>query len=126
LQVSADRNMLETVVRNLVGNAIKFTPRGGTITLAAAPAEQPDRITLSVSDSGVGMAPAAAAKLFRIETHYSTPGTEQERGSGLGLVICKDMVDRSGGRIWVESQPGEGTTMSFTIPLAGEEGSALE
>lgn len=118
--VQADRHMLETVIRNLTGNALKFTPRGGQVTLAVCrngTASQSDRVKVSVQDNGVGMEQADLAKLFRIDTHHSTGGTEKEPGSGLGLTICKEMVERNGGQIWVESQLGQGTTVMFTVPL---------
>ena len=73
---------------------------------------------VSVQDTGVGMSEADRAKLFRIDTQHTTLGTENERGSGLGLTICKEMVERNGGQIWVASEPGQGTTMEFTVPLA--------
>ena len=68
--------------------------------------------------AGVGLNQADIATLFRIDTNHSTPGTEKEQGSGLGLIICKEMVERNGGKIWVESELGKGTTVEFTVPLA--------
>jgi two-component system, sensor histidine kinase and response regulator len=120
-QVQADRRMLETVIRNLTGNAIKFTPRGGQVMLALecnGSESRPGQVTVSVRDSGVGMSQADLAKLFRIDATHSTRGTEREPGSGLGLTICKEMVERNGGQIWVESALGQGTTVEFTLPLA--------
>ena len=117
--VWADRNMLETVIRNLVGNALKFTPRGGKVTLALQDGcEDPraDIVRVMVKDTGVGMSAENQAKLFRIDVHHSTSGTEKETGSGLGLIICKEMVERNGGKIWAESELGQGTTMMFTVP----------
>ena len=116
LWVQADRHMLETVIRNLTGNALKFTPRGGQVTLAA----QADGavVTVSVKDTGIGISQADVAKLFRLDAQHSTLGTEKERGSGLGLIICKEMVEQNGGRITVESEVGAGTTVQFTIPRA--------
>jgi signal transduction histidine kinase len=119
--VQADRHMLETVIRNLAGNALKFTPRGGQITLQGAKNglnHQPGLVKVSIQDSGVGMNQADAAKLFRLDTCRSTPGTERERGSGLGLIICKEMVEQNGGTIWVESELGKGTKVEFTVPFA--------
>ncbi len=125
--VQADRPMLETVIRNLTGNALKFTPRGGRVTLAGhrnGLDSQAGFMKVLVQDTGIGMNQADIAKLFRIDTHHSTTGTEKEAGSGLGLIICKEMVERHGGEIWVESELGKGTTVEFTIPL--ELGSLFE
>jgi signal transduction histidine kinase len=118
--VQADRVMLETIIRNLVSNALKFTPRGGQVTLTSlnGASGQPGFVKISVQDTGVGMSPDDVARLFKIDSSHSTPGTEKEPGSGLGLIICKEMVERNGGRIWVESGVGQGTTVEFTLPLA--------
>ena len=119
LWVQADRNMLETVLRNLTSNALKFTPRGGQVSLTASASSvngQPGFVTVSVTDTGVGMSEAVMARLFRIDSQHSTVGTENEPGTGLGLIICQEMVQRNGGKIWVESEPGKGTVMQFTVP----------
>ncbi len=116
LWVQADQHMLETVIRNLTGNALKFTPRGGQVTLAARPDGKV--VNVSVKDTGVGISPGDVAKLFRLDAQHTTLGTEKERGSGLGLIICKEMAERNGGQIRVESQLGSGTTVEFTVPRA--------
>jgi len=119
LWVYADRNMLETVTRNLASNALKFTPRGGQVTLrahAGSAYRLPGFVTIAVQDTGVGMTEAVMASLFRIDTHHSTVGTENEPGTGLGLIICQEMVQRNGGKIWVTSEVSKGTTMQFTVP----------
>jgi two-component system CheB/CheR fusion protein len=119
LWVHADRNMLETVMRNLAGNALKFTPRGGQVTLSAHTGSAyrlPGFVTIAVQDTGVGMTDAVLANLFRIDTQHSTVGTENEPGTGLGLIICQEMVQRNGGRIWATSEVGKGTTVQFTVP----------
>jgi signal transduction histidine kinase len=116
LWVRADRNMLETVVRNLTSNALKFTPRGGQVSLAASLNGQPGFVMVAVTDTGVGMSEAVMANLFRIDSQHSTAGTENEPGTGLGLAICQEMVQRNGGKIRVESEPGKGTVMQFTVP----------
>jgi signal transduction histidine kinase/DNA-binding response OmpR family regulator len=116
LWVCADRNMLETVIRNLTSNALKFTPRGGQVSLTASLNGQPGFITVTVKDTGVGMTEAVLTNLFRIDSQHSTTGTENEPGTGLGLIICQEMVRRNGGKIWVESEPGKGTVMQFTVP----------
>jgi signal transduction histidine kinase len=117
LWVQADKYMLTTVLRNLAGNALKFTPRGGQVTLLAQ--ETPTGfVTVSVKDTGIGMSETDQAKLFKIGENYSKLGTEREQGSGLGLIICQEMVQRQGGRIWVESDgvSGQGTVVNFTTP----------
>ena len=116
LWAQADRHMLETVIRNLTANALKFTPRGGQVTLAAR--ANGAGVTVSVKDTGIGISPADVAKLFRLDVQHSTLGTEKERGSGLGLIICKEMVEQNGGQISVESALGTGTTVEFTVPRA--------
>ena len=119
LWVYADRNILETVTRNLASNALKFTPRGGQVTLrahAGSAYRLPGFVTIAVKDTGVGMTDAVLANLFRIDTHHSTVGTENEPGTGLGLIICQEMVQRSGGKIWATSEVSKGTTMQFTVP----------
>lgn len=119
LWVYADQNMLETVMRNLTSNALKFTPRGGQVSLIADADNLNGRagfVTVAVKDTGVGMNEASRANLFRIDSQRSTPGTENEPGTGLGLIICQEMVQRNGGQIWVESEPGQGTVMRFTVP----------
>lgn len=118
-RVQADRLMLETIIRNLVGNALKFTPRGGRVTVTGKNGleGQAGWVKVSVQDTGVGMNQADIARLFRLDTSHSTPGTEKEKGSGLGLIICQEMVERNGGQIWVESEVGQGTTVEFTVPM---------
>ncbi|MFA9389004.1 MAG: sensor histidine kinase [Prolixibacteraceae bacterium] len=113
LAVIADRKMLTTILRNLVSNAIKYTQTGGVITLTASLAN--DKIKMSVSDTGVGIAPKNLEKLFKIENNYSTSGTENESGTGLGLILCKEFTKRHNGDIWVESELGKGSTFNFTI-----------
>lgn len=122
LFVNADRRMLDTVIRNLTANALKFTQRGGQVKVVAAPdpavSNGTKYVTIGIQDNGVGMSPEILSKLFRLDVRHSTPGTEQEPGSGLGLIICQEMVDRNGGKIWAESQEGKGTTIWFTVPRA--------
>jgi len=110
----ADENMVATVLRNLVSNAVKFTPRGGQVVLSAR-AEEAWQL-LSVSDTGIGMGPEELKKLFRIDVHYSCPGTESERGHGMGLILCKELVELNKGGIHVQSEPARGTTFSLRLP----------
>jgi PAS domain S-box-containing protein len=114
--VYADAEMIGTVIRNLVNNAIKFTNRGGTIRLAARKLEK--EIELSVSDNGIGITSDKIETIFRLDKTSSTPGTEKEKGTGLGLLICKEFVEKNGGRIKVESQEGKGSIFSFNVPCA--------
>ena len=103
----ADRNMINTVIRNLVNNAIKYTPENGIIKVSAA--EENNKLIIRVSDNGVGMNAETCSGLFRIDKHISTPGTKGEAGTGLGLIICKDFIEKHGGSIRVESEQGRGT-----------------
>lgn len=112
--VRADRFMLETILRNLISNAIKFTNPGGSINILAHQVEGVLRV--SISDSGIGISAEDIPKLFRIETSYTTQGTNREMGTGLGLILCKEFVTRHKGDIWVESELGKGTTIHFTLP----------
>jgi len=111
-----DLNMLGTVLRNLIQNAIKFTNSGGTVDIHAD--SQQNQIVLSITDNGVGMSNETQNNLFRIETTVITNGTENERGSGLGLILCKEFVEKHGGKIWVESEVGKGSKFEFFIPSA--------
>jgi len=109
----ADTYMIYAIFRNLISNAIKFTHSGGNIKIEAK--TQGSRIQISVNDNGVGMPPESIAKLFRIDTNTSQPGTSGERGTGLGLLLCKDFVEKHEGVIWVESEIEKGSTFFFTL-----------
>lgn len=117
--VFADVNQLGTILRNLISNAIKFTPSGGSVTLTAAHAD-PHQIRLTVADSGIGMGPELLTKLFRLDQKVSRPGTNGETSNGIGLLLCHDLVKRQGGQLSVESSEGVGTTFSFTLPSKRE------
>lgn len=116
--VFADSNMLNTILRNLISNAIKFTNNGGNINIYAK--QNTSFITISVSDNGIGMDHEVLSKLFNITEMYSTIGTANEKGTGLGLLICKEFVEKHGGKIWVESELGKGSEFKFTLPLNRE------
>jgi signal transduction histidine kinase len=109
-----DENMISTVIRNLTSNAIKFTNENGQITLSAK--EKDEFIEIAVIDNGVGMKPEDLEKLFKIDVHHTTIGTKDEKGTGLGLILCKELVETNGGMIWAESKPGEGSKFIFTLP----------
>ncbi len=115
LMLYADPNMLNTVLRNFLTNAIKFTRQGGEINVFTK--VETDFARISIKDNGVGMSEEMVEKLFKIDNNRSTRGTNDEEGTGLGLLISKEFVDRNGGTISVESKPDEGTTFSFTVPL---------
>jgi len=115
LAVFADVDMVKAVMRNLVSNSIKFTNQGGSINISS---EQSDSIvTISVSDNGIGIDPEYLSKLFDITTVLTTCGTAKETGTGLGLLLCKEFVEKHDGRIWCESVVGKGSIFKFTLPL---------
>jgi len=113
-KVYGDQNMISTIIRNLLSNAIKFTPENGIITISAEMGR--DSIKISVKDNGIGIEKDNLNKLFRIDTSFTTNGTANEAGTGLGLVLCKEFVEKHNGKIWAESSEGKGTTFSFTLP----------
>ncbi len=113
---TADKNMINTVIRNLISNAIKYTRDGGNIT--ASVAQKDDYYELSITDTGIGIKPENLQKLFRIDVNYSTRGTKDEMGTGLGLILCKEFIVKNGGKIWGESEFGKGSTFKFTVPKA--------
>lgn len=117
LIISAHKHSIATVVRNLLANAIKFTPQGGKIIIQAT--GNHTETVVSIADTGVGMSGTVIKKLFRIDSKHSTPGTANEMGTGLGLILCKDFVDKNGGRLWVESEEGKGTVFYFSLPMVG-------
>lgn len=114
LRVFANQNYLQAILRNLVGNALKFTAVGGKVVVRAQKTAQ--EVSVSIEDSGTGISPEKQLLLFTPDVH-STAGTAKENGAGLGLLICKDLVEKQGGRIWFESAEGKGTTFFFTLPL---------
>jgi two-component system, sensor histidine kinase and response regulator len=113
--VHADTNMVRTILRNLITNAVKFTHKNGSIEISAKTVEQ--SLEISISDSGIGMDEATISKLFKIDSNLTTRGTENEKGTGLGLFLCKEFVEKHGGRIWCESRKGAGSIFRFTLPL---------
>ncbi|MBN2350455.1 MAG: hypothetical protein JXJ22_16585 [Bacteroidales bacterium] len=115
LNVFADYEMIQVIVRNLLNNAIKFTPDNGKITFTCK-LHGEDFVEISVKDTGIGIADEIKDNLFQIDKTITTSGTDGEKGTGLGLTLCKDFVEKHGGEIWVISSPGKGSVFSFTIP----------
>lgn len=114
LKLYADQNMIQTVMRNLITNAIKFTEPEGKITVSAK--HEGDSVKITVSDTGVGISEINKEKLFSISEKITSLGTKKEKGTGLGLLLCKEFIEKHGGKIWVVSEPGKGSDFIFTIP----------
>jgi signal transduction histidine kinase len=114
--IKADKNQIRLVIRNLVGNALKFTQAGGKVTLSAEILE--NRMIFTVADTGVGMNTVELGSLFSSQAHFSKRGTANEKGTGLGLLLCKEFVENNQGKIWVKSKPLEGSAFYFSLPVA--------
>jgi len=114
LKIFADPLMIETVLRNLINNAIKFTPEGGHIEVAAK--ETDGQVLISVTDTGIGISEEESQNLFRIDSKVKRKGTNNEDGSGLGLILCQEFVSKHNGKIWVESTLGKGSEFKVSIP----------
>lgn len=115
VEVYSDKDLLKIILRNLVSNAIKFTMPGGNINISVKTEKRLAEIT--ISDNGVGIDTGLLNKLFNIDTNITSRGTSNEKGSGLGLLLCKEFVEKLGGKIWVESIKGKGSDFKFTLPL---------
>lgn len=116
LAVFGDRNSISTILRNLISNALKFTPSGGEVKVEVT--ENQNMAIISIVDNGVGMSDEVVSKLFRIDQKHSTKGTANEKGTGLGLILCKEFAEKNGGTISVESKEGRGSKFTFTLPKA--------
>lgn len=114
--IQADSNMISTIIRNLVSNAIKFTNKGGEVRIEANLKKDNNFIEIVVKDNGGGISEDIKSKLFKITENISTKGTEKETGTGLGLLLCKEFVEKHKGKIWVNSEIGKGSSFHFTIP----------
>jgi len=114
--IYADMNMIHSVLQNLVSNSIKFTKDSGSIAISSE--EKSDFIEVTVADNGIGISENDLLKLFKLDVHFSKKGTKDESGTGLGLLLCKELVEKHGGAIWAESELGKGTKFHFTIPKA--------
>ncbi|MDA3953013.1 MAG: ATP-binding protein [Bacteroidales bacterium] len=119
LAAFVDENMITTVIRNLISNAIKFSHPKGKITLRSV--QKDDLIELSVIDNGFGIKKEDQNKLFKIDQNVSTLGTSEERGTGLGLILCKEFVEKNNGTIWIESELNKGSAFIFTLPLSDKK-----
>ena len=127
LKINGDKDMLNTILRNIISNAVKFTNHGGFVNVSVKKVKFENSninyqhaIEFKISDTGVGISQKNFDNLFRIDVNNSTPGTAKERGSGLGLLLCKEFVKRHGGDLFVESEEGNGSTFSFFIPEGKE------
>ena len=116
LKILADKNMLSTVFRNVISNAIKFTKKGGLIDITLTSDEH--FALVSVKDTGTGIKAENIEKLFKVSENYKTHGTDNEEGTGLGLILSKEFINKNGGDIFIQSEPEAGTQVSFTIPLS--------
>lgn len=114
-EIFGDPSMINVIVYNLVANAIKFSYKRGIVNISAHKAEK--EFIISVSDNGVGMSSDKVEALFSSVLSQSTPGTANEKGTGLGLIICKEFVEKQGGKIWIDSRPGHGSVFSFSLPF---------
>ncbi|MCF6270959.1 MAG: tetratricopeptide repeat protein [Melioribacteraceae bacterium] len=112
--VYADRNMVSTILRNLVANGIKYTNEGNLVKILAE--KRKNEVVITVYDHGIGMSQEEMDSLFRIDVHHTTLGTQGEEGTGVGLILCKELVNNNGGKIWVESELGKGSKFIFTLP----------
>jgi len=115
LFIIADKNMIKTILRNLLSNAVKFSYRSGKVFVSAVAGQ--DKVTISVKDDGIGIPKEDIEKIFRIDANYSVPGTENEQGTGLGLKLSKEFIEKQGGKIWVESTENKGSVFKFSIPI---------
>ncbi len=112
--VYADKEMVSTILRNLFSNAIKFTPKGGNIKVFSRVKQ--NKVVISIQDTGVGLSQSAIEHLFNMGSNSSTPGTHKEQGTGLGLILCKEFIEKHKESIWVESEPDKGAVFYFTLP----------
>ena len=124
INVFADIDMFKTVIRNLVSNAIKFTNKGGQIEINAK--KNHSNVTITISDNGIGIEPDNLIRLFDISRIQTTTGTAEEKGTGFGLILCKEFVEKHGGKIWVESVYGKGSEFKFTLPTFTGQSNALK
>jgi two-component system, sensor histidine kinase and response regulator len=109
--------MVRTIIRNLVANGVKFTNPGGKVTINASILENLDKVEVCVTDTGVGIKSGDIDGLFCIDVKKTTRGTENEKGTGLGLILCKEFIEKNNGSIEVTSEPGKGSCFKFSLPF---------
>ncbi len=114
INIYADENMIKTVIRNLLSNAIKFTPHGGKINIIVHDTD--NFVITDIEDDGIGINPEDIDKLFKIDIHHSTLGTDNEKGSGLGLILCKEFIEKNHGKIFIKSEPNKGSKFTIMLP----------
>jgi signal transduction histidine kinase len=114
LSIKADINMLNVIFRNLLSNAVKFTRKGGTVNIAAE--KKDSYVYITVKDTGVGISPEKLENIFNLGSGYTSSGTALEKGNGLGLLLCKEFVEKNNGNLQVRSQPGKGSVFTVCIP----------
>ncbi len=115
LEIAVMQNMIAAVLRNLLTNAVKFTNKNGQVIVKTE--RQSENVLISVADNGIGIPDKIKEKLFKINRKVTQTGTENEAGTGLGLLLCSEFVKKHKGEIWVESEEGKGSTFKFTLPL---------
>jgi signal transduction histidine kinase len=115
-KVYADKAMLNSILRNLLSNAVKFTKRGGIVRISSKITGD-NMLEISITDSGIGIPESLSEKLFKLEEKVGRKGTEDEESTGLGLLLCKEFVEKHGGKIWVDSKEGVGSTFYFTLKM---------
>lgn len=116
IELYTDKNILQTILRNLISNAIKFTNKGGKIDITVT--TNKELIEICVSDNGVGISKESINTIFELSNTTVLPGTANEQGSGLGLILCKELVEKLNGTIWVESNVNKGSQFSFALPTS--------
>ncbi len=114
-EVFVDEDMISTVIRNLLSNAIKFSHSGESISIRCI--SKDDFVEISIVDNGVGINKNDQEKLFTIDQQITTQGTSEEKGSGLGLILCKEFIEKNNGKIWVDSEINKGSSFNFTLPI---------
>lgn len=113
--VFCDRNMINTIIRNILTNAIKFTNHNGKVNISVK--KKYNEYEIEIRDTGVGISAKNLKRLFRIDSKFQTYGTDAEKGTGLGLIICKEFIEKHGGKIWGESELGKGSSFIFTLQM---------
>jgi signal transduction histidine kinase len=116
LKIFADQNILQSVIRNFLSNAVKFTPRNGSVKIDAR--QDSNNTVISIADNGIGMSAKMIENIFKIDLKTNRIGTEDEPSTGLGLILCKEFVEKHNGKIWIESEVNQGSTFHFSLPHA--------